>query len=85
MDLQAAEGGGAQGVGVTTGIFTRAELAAAGPGAHPLVRVTLICTTKNTNLTEDPLSNLPLEECRRVRRGSLRALRAHTWQVLSFF
>ena len=33
MDLQAAEGGGAQGVGVTTGIFSRAQLVAAGPGA----------------------------------------------------
>lgn len=32
MDLQAADGAGARGVGVTTGIFSRDELAAASPG-----------------------------------------------------
>ena len=32
MDLQAAEGAGAQGIGVTTGIFTREELRAVSPG-----------------------------------------------------
>lgn len=36
MDLQAAEGGGAQGVGVITGIFTRDQLAAVSPGAQNL-------------------------------------------------
>ncbi len=34
MDLQAAEGAGAQGVGVTTGIFSREELKAVSPGAR---------------------------------------------------
>ncbi len=34
MDLRAAEGAGAQGVGVTTGIFTREELKAASPGVR---------------------------------------------------
>ena len=32
MDLQAADGAGAHGIGVTTGIYTREELAAASPG-----------------------------------------------------
>ena len=34
MDLQAAEGAGAQGVGVTTGVFSREELKAVSPGAR---------------------------------------------------
>ena len=45
MDLQAAEGGGAQGVGVTTGIFTREELSSAVPGASNInVQRLLACT-----------------------------------------
>ena len=32
MDLQAAEGAGAQGVGVTTGVYTREELKVVSPG-----------------------------------------------------
>jgi histidinol phosphatase-like enzyme len=37
MDLQAAEGAGAQGIGVTTGIFTREELKAVSPGVPAAV------------------------------------------------
>ncbi len=32
MDLQAAEGAGAEGIGVTTGVYTREELQAVSPG-----------------------------------------------------
>lgn len=42
MDLQAADGAGARGVGVTTGIYSHDELAAASPGGSvvmlPLTR-----------------------------------------------
>jgi hypothetical protein len=34
MDLQASVEGGAQAVGVTTGVFTRADLEACGAGAQ---------------------------------------------------
>lgn len=37
MDLQAADGAGAQGIGVTTGIYSREELAASSPGAAGLM------------------------------------------------
>ena len=41
MDLQAADGAGAQGIGVTTGIYSREELAASSPGAAGLMLMTL--------------------------------------------
>ena len=34
MDLQAADGAGAQPVGVLTGVYSRAELSAVSPGAQ---------------------------------------------------
>ena len=42
MDLQAADGAGAQGIGVTTGIYSREELAASSPGAAGLLLLTLV-------------------------------------------
>ena len=42
MDLQAADGAGAQGIGVTTGIYSREELAASSPGAARLILLTLV-------------------------------------------
>jgi HAD-hyrolase-like len=42
MDLQAADGAGAQGIGVTTGIYSRKELAASSPGAARLILMTLV-------------------------------------------
>jgi len=41
MDLQAADGAGARGVGVTTGIYSHDELTAASPGGC-LVMLNLI-------------------------------------------
>jgi histidinol phosphatase-like enzyme len=41
MDLQAADGAGAQGVGVTTGIYSREKLAASSPGIARLMFMTL--------------------------------------------
>ena len=43
MDLQAAEGGGAQGVGVITGIFTRDQLAAVSPGVSKFEDEIITC------------------------------------------
>ena len=43
MDLQAAEGAGAQGVGVTTGVYTREELKAVSPGARNSNAVIALC------------------------------------------